>query len=259
MPPPSTFGFGIAHRATTRPTPAAASASTHGGVRPWCVARLERHVDASRRARAAAPARLGSAITSACARPRARASPRRRRARPRTMTQPTRGLGVRRVRGPRGELERARHGRASAARVAVIGLRSRGSRDCDRQQRHLRRPTGSASAPALSTSSSSSRKSVDVLEAAVHRGEADVGDLVELVQLLHHHLADLPRRRSRARRARAALARCARSPRRPARSAPGACAARAGSRCAACARRRSGARPSVFTTCGRRARRSRTW
>ena len=34
----------------------------------------------------------------------------------------------------------------------------------------------------------------DVLERAVHRGEADVGDLVELVQLLHHHLADLPRR-----------------------------------------------------------------
>src|SRR6478736_93821 len=31
----------------------------------------------------------------------------------------------------------------------------------------------------------------DVLEAAVHRGEADVADLVELVELLHHHLADL--------------------------------------------------------------------
>ena len=34
----------------------------------------------------------------------------------------------------------------------------------------------------------------DVLEAAVDRREADVGDLVELVELLHHHLADLPRR-----------------------------------------------------------------
>ena len=34
----------------------------------------------------------------------------------------------------------------------------------------------------------------DVLERAIHGGEADVADGVELVQFLHHHLADLPRR-----------------------------------------------------------------
>ena len=34
---------------------------------------------------------------------------------------------------------------------------------------------------------------LDVLEAAIHRGEAHVGDLVELAQLFHHDLADLPR------------------------------------------------------------------
>src|SRR5437867_2451984 len=33
-----------------------------------------------------------------------------------------------------------------------------------------------------------------VLEALVHRCEADVADLVELVQLAHHHLADRARR-----------------------------------------------------------------
>src|SRR5687767_1546302 len=32
-------------------------------------------------------------------------------------------------------------------------------------------------------------RSIHVREAAVDRGEADVGDLVELAQLLHHHLA----------------------------------------------------------------------
>ena len=31
----------------------------------------------------------------------------------------------------------------------------------------------------------------DVLELAVHRGEAHVGDLVELLQVLHHDLAQL--------------------------------------------------------------------
>ena len=74
---------------------------------------------------------------------------------------------------------------------------------------------------------------------AVHRREADVGDLVELVQLLHHHLADGARRRSRARPAPASAARCGRSPRRRTRWAPGACAARAGSRCASSARSKS--------------------
>src|SRR5262249_26259387 len=33
----------------------------------------------------------------------------------------------------------------------------------------------------------------DVLEASIDGREADVGDLVQLVELLHHHLADLPR------------------------------------------------------------------
>src|SRR5207237_10159678 len=37
-------------------------------------------------------------------------------------------------------------------------------------------------------------KILDVLAAAVDGCEADIGDLVELVELLHHHLADLSRR-----------------------------------------------------------------
>ena len=36
-------------------------------------------------------------------------------------------------------------------------------------------------------------KVLDVREAAIDRGEADVGHLVELAQLLHHHLAQPPR------------------------------------------------------------------
>src|SRR5215470_11486681 len=35
---------------------------------------------------------------------------------------------------------------------------------------------------------------LDVLEAPIDGSKADVGDLVELVELLHHHLADLARR-----------------------------------------------------------------
>ena len=35
---------------------------------------------------------------------------------------------------------------------------------------------------------------IDILEAAVHRGEAHVGDFIEVAQLLHHQLADQPRR-----------------------------------------------------------------
>src|SRR3954453_20770886 len=31
---------------------------------------------------------------------------------------------------------------------------------------------------------------VDALEVLVHRGEADVGDVVHFLQLAHHHLAD---------------------------------------------------------------------
>ena len=43
-PWPETSGFGSRMAMTTRATPAATSASAHGGVRPWCDARLERHV-----------------------------------------------------------------------------------------------------------------------------------------------------------------------------------------------------------------------
>src|SRR5574337_308833 len=35
---------------------------------------------------------------------------------------------------------------------------------------------------------------VDVFQAAVYAGEADVGDLVELLEFAHHELADAPRR-----------------------------------------------------------------
>src|SRR5690349_1612610 len=33
----------------------------------------------------------------------------------------------------------------------------------------------------------------DILKILVHRGKADVGDLVHLVELAHHHLAHAPR------------------------------------------------------------------
>src|SRR5439155_8904643 len=36
-------------------------------------------------------------------------------------------------------------------------------------------------------------KRLDVLELAVHGGEAHIGDLVEVAQLLHHQLTDRPR------------------------------------------------------------------
>ena len=35
---------------------------------------------------------------------------------------------------------------------------------------------------------------VDILEAAVDGGEADIGDFVELVQFVHHEFTDQPRR-----------------------------------------------------------------
>ena len=35
---------------------------------------------------------------------------------------------------------------------------------------------------------------MDILEASINRGKADVGDFIQLVEFLHHHFADLARR-----------------------------------------------------------------
>ena len=78
-----------------------------------------------------------------------------------------------------------------------------------------RRASGAYGAPRLggaSTSFSASRKSATSWNAAVDRREADVGDLVELVELLHHHLADLPRRNLALAQRQHLLRRCGRRP-----------------------------------------------
>ena len=61
-------------------------------------------------------------------------------------------------------------------------------------------------------------------EIAIDRGEADIGDVVELAQMLHHDLADRLRRTSRPRRRFRVRARSPRPSSRPARDRPGACA-----------------------------------
>src|SRR5437870_423167 len=95
------------------------------------------------------------------------------------MTQPTRGLGVV-VNNPR---------RASAS-AHVINSRSPGTDvsldDTKALARLSPRRRGLDFLQRIPEIG-------DVLEAAVNRRKANVGDLVELVELLHHHLADLAR------------------------------------------------------------------
>ena len=100
------------------------------------------------------------------------------------MTQPTRGLGVVVNMPARGELQRARHVLAVAASSNAI---------IARVPRQARRTVAPRALQARLDFLQRVAEVGDVLEAAIDRGEADVGDLVELVELLHHHLADLPR------------------------------------------------------------------
>ena len=124
------------------------------------------------------------------------------------------------------ERDRRRRTRLIGRRLRLIAS-DRGRPTCGRVERRSC-ATRLPAAPRLRASAS--RKSDTSWNDAIDRREADVGDLVELVELLHHHLADLRATGSRARPATAPAARCGRSPHRRTRSAPAACAARAGSR-----------------------------
>ena len=86
-PPPSTCGLGSRQPMTTRAMPASRIASTHGGVRPLVVARLERHVERAaprlRRRRGASASDLGVVLAGALVVGRRRRSRRPARRRPR--------------------------------------------------------------------------------------------------------------------------------------------------------------------------------
>src|SRR5206468_13082798 len=99
----------------------------------------------------------------------------------RTITQPTRGFGVA-VYRPRSASKSARAMNARSASVnAIIGSAGARALPADAFSRRLDFPQGIMEVGGI-------------LERPVDRRKADVGDLVELVELLHHHFPDLPRR-----------------------------------------------------------------
>src|SRR5690606_216587 len=119
-----------------------------------------------------------SARTSACASPARWCQPSPTVSPSFTRTQPTRGLGEVLSR-PRAASASARAiARWSVAEQLILGV-GRGGRVVARAAR-----TGLYLADDLG-------ELVDVGEVAIHRGEADVGDLVQYLQLLHHQFADL--------------------------------------------------------------------
>ena len=89
--PPEATGFGSRIATTTRATPAATSASTHGGVLPWWLhgSSVTKRVAA----RARVPA-MANAATSACGPPKRWWAPSPTTTPSRTMTAPTRGFGA---------------------------------------------------------------------------------------------------------------------------------------------------------------------
>ena len=184
-----------------------------------CRARASRRP--SRRARARPPRASASDFGVRLART-LRASLRRRSRSSRASTQPTRGFGSRACTGPRSrELERARASRrrSNALNTHCAPCRSsrRDSAGSSDELALARRLARGAMSQALDLLA----ERVDVLEAAVDRGEAHVGDFVELVQLLHHDLADLPRRHFALAERCAACGRCARRRPRSPRSTTG--------------------------------------
>ena len=136
---------------TTRATPAARTASAHGGVAAVVRARLERDVE--RRPARPLAGRLERDDLARAARLAARASPPPRPRRPRTTTAPTIGFGLGRPAAALGELERAlevlgsRDGAGEAA-VRRAGCRprrrSRSRRRSGRRPPRARRATFSA-------------------------------------------------------------------------------------------------------------------
>ena len=217
-----------------RPRPAGRPRRAACG-RDDCRARASRR----RWRRARVRRRRASASGSACGSPARSCQPSPTISSSRTSTAPTRGFGC--------VLYRPRAASSSARRMAdfIEGA----------EVTHGRRPSLRLSGDSPGSSSSWSSlgmraaamaqpldllaEGLDVLEVAVHRGEAHVGHFVELVQLFHHELADLPRGHfalaEAAQLARDAadrfLDRFARSP--AASPAPSAC------RRAACSRRRA--------------------
>ena len=111
--PPPASGLGSAQPATTRATPAATIASTHGGVRPWCAQGSMVTKSVAPRARSPAASR---ATISACRPPAGSVTPS-----PTTVpsaattTAPTVGFGYAVPARRRGELERALEAHAAAA------------------------------------------------------------------------------------------------------------------------------------------------
>ena len=92
--PCAAAGFGSGIAATTRTTPAARIASTHGGVLPWWLHGSSVTYIVRRADRGPVRARRPARASRRALRRRARESPRRARQPSRTITQPTRGLGV---------------------------------------------------------------------------------------------------------------------------------------------------------------------
>ena len=107
MPRPLTFGSGSSSATTTRATPAAISASVHGGVRPWCAHGSRVTYAVAPRARSPAASR---ASTSAWAPPGGWVAPSPTTSPSSTITHPTHGLG--------GVRSRARPARARACPIS---------------------------------------------------------------------------------------------------------------------------------------------
>ena len=237
---------GICHRATTVRRRAASSASRAGRRAALVAAGLERDVESA--PRAFSPA-ARSAWISACGSPA-------RSCKPSPTTWPPRdddaadariGMGGASPRSASRSARAMSCGRASAA-TSARSLRSSGRLVRIRCSGSWLRASSALGIVLEALDLLAER--ADVLEAAIDRGEAHVGDLVEVAQLVHHPLAELARRHLALAGARAACARCARSHGRSSRRSPAACAAHAPCRVRSLSSSNGSRLPSRLTMCG---------
>src|SRR5712671_4287418 len=169
MPRPWTRGFGSTLPITTRRTPEASTASVHGGVRPWWSQGSSVTYRSAPRARSPASR---SATTSACGPPAFAWWPRAITSPFDTTSAPTTGFGW----------VRPRPSSASATASSM----SRSSRDGPLRAGELLLLALALVDQLLQLA----HELAQVLERAVHGGEADVRHLVEPGKLAHHRLAD---------------------------------------------------------------------
>src|SRR6185295_14442025 len=174
-PPCAACGLGSRSAATTRATLASMSAPAHGGVRPWWLqgSKFTYAVHPS------APERIFSRATiSACGPPARSCQPSATTVSPCVRTQPTRGLGV--------VVKRPFSASASARRI-IAWSNAENTALALFPAAHAR-PLALLSSRRLDFLHRLA-EIVRGLEAAVHRGEADIGDLVELGELADDEVA----------------------------------------------------------------------